>query len=69
MYFDTLFPKFRSLNGNTCAQLFTDTTFISLHPTKLKAEAGNFINKFIDDIGILMNIGIDHAAWFLREGT
>ena len=32
IYFDTLFPKFISLNGNTCAQLFTDTEFISLHP-------------------------------------
>ena len=28
MYFDTLLPKFRSLNGNTFAQLFTDTEFI-----------------------------------------
>ena len=69
MYFDTLFPTFRSLNGNTCAQLFTDTKFISLHPSKSKAEAGNCLNKFINDIGIPMNMRFDHAAEFLGEGT
>ena len=69
MYFDTLFPKFISLNKNTCGQLFTDTEFIILHPSKSKAEAGNFLNKFIDDIGIPMNMWFDNAAEFLGEGT
>ena len=69
MYFDTLFPKFRSLNGNTCAQLFTYTEFISLYPSKSKEEAENCLNKFIDDIGIPMNMRFDHAAYFLGEGN
>ena len=62
MYFDTLFPKCRSLNGNTHEQLFTDTEFISLHPSKSKAEAGNFLNVFIGNIGIPMNTRFDHAT-------
>ena len=48
--FDTLFPKFRSVNGNTCAQLFTDTEFISLHSSNSKVEAGNCLDEVIDDI-------------------
>ena len=59
MYFDTLFPKFRSLNGNTRAQLLSDTEFISLHPSKSKAESGKCLNTFIDDIGIPMNMRFD----------
>ena len=69
MYFDTLLPKFRSLNGNTCAQLFTDTEFISLYPSKSKVEAGGCLNKFIDDIVIPMNMRFDHAAEFLGAGN
>ena len=69
MYFDTLFPEFRSLNVNTCAQLFTDTEIISLHPSNSKAEAGNFFNKFIDDIRIPMNMRFYHAEKLLLEGT
>ena len=69
MYFDTLFPKFISLNKNTCGQLFTDTEFIILHPSKSKAEAGNFLNKFIDDIGIPINKRFDHTAELLGDGS
>ena len=50
-------------------QLFLDTEFISLHPSKSKAEAGNCLNKFIDDLGIIMNMRFDHAADLLGEGT
>ena len=64
IYFDTLLPKFRSLNRNTCAQLFTDTEFISLHPSNSKAEAGNCLDNFIDDIVIPMNMCFDHDAEF-----
>ena len=69
MYFDRLFPKFSSLNGNSYAQLFTDTEFISLHPSKSKAEAANGLNEFIDDIRIPMNMRFDHAVEFLGEVT
>ena len=69
MYFDTLFPKFRSLNGNICAQIFTDTEFISLHPSKSKAEYRNFINEFIDDIIIPINMRFHHASNLLGKGT
>ena len=67
IYFDTLFPKFRALNGNTCVQLFTDTEFIRLQPSKSKAEAGNCLNYFIYDIRIPMNMNFDHFAELLGE--
>ena len=69
MYQNTLFPKCRSLNGNTHEQLFTDTEFISLHPSKSKAEDRNFINEFIDDIIIPINIRFHHASNLLGKGT
>ena len=69
IYFDTLFPKFRSLNKNTCAQLFTNTEFIILHPSKSNAGAGNCLREIIDDIGITINMRFDNAVDFLREGT
>ena len=65
MYLDTLFSKCRTLNGNTCEQIFTDTEIISLHSSKSKAEPGYCLNKFIDDIRIQINIRFDHAAEFL----
>ena len=52
-----------------CAHLFTDTEFISLHPSKSKAEAGYFLNKFIDDIWNPINMRFDHATDFLGAGT
>ena len=69
MYFNTLFYQFRSLNRNTCAQLLTDTEFISLRPSKSKTEAGDCLNKFIDDIVIPMNMNFDYAADFSGVGT
>ena len=67
IYFDTLFPKFRSLNRNICAQLLTDTELIILYFSQSKAEAGNGLNDFIDDIGIPMNMHFYHAVEFLGE--
>ena len=69
MYFDTLFSKFRSLNGTKCEQLFTDNEFISLHTSKSKAGAEDCLNKFIDDIVIPMNMNFDYAADFSGVGT
>ena len=58
-----------SLSRNTCAHILNETVFISLHPSKSKAEAGNFLDNFIDDIGIPMNVRFDHAVEFLGEVT
>ena len=56
IYVDKLFSKFGSLNGNTCAHIFTDTESIRLHTSNSKAEAGYCLNEFIDDIRIPMNV-------------
>ena len=47
--------------------IFTDTEFISLHPSKSKTDVGYCINEFIDDTIIQMNMRFDHAAEFLGE--
>ena len=69
MYFDTLFPKFISLNRDTCAHLFNDTEFIIFCPSKSKAEGENCLNEFIDYIRIPMNRRFYHAAELLGKGT
>ena len=69
MYFNTLFYQFRSLNRNTCAQLLTDTEFISLRPSKSKTEAGDCLNKFIDDIRIPINMCFNQDAELLGVGS
>ena len=40
-----------------------------LFPSKSKAEAVYFLNKFIDDIGIPIDMRFDHAAEFLEAGN
>ena len=57
------------MNGNTYAQIFTDTKIIILHTSKSKAEAGNFLKELIDDVEIPMNMRFDHSAEFLGEVT
>ena len=69
MYTDTLFSKFKSLNGTTCTQLFNDTELIRLHPSKSKADARECLNEFIDDIGIPINVRFDHASEQLGAGS
>ena len=68
-YSDTLFSKFKSLNGNTCAQIFTDTKMPSVHPTTTKADAGYCLEEFIDDVGIPSNLRFDGAREHLGPNT
>ena len=61
-YTDTFFSRYKSIRGNTCAQLFTNTTFISVHPMATKADAGHSLNEFTDDVGIPTSLVFDGAA-------
>ncbi len=51
-YSDTLFSKVILLQGNGCAQVFTNGRSKSVHPLNLKAKVGQqALTEFSDDIG------------------
>ena len=51
-YTDTLFSKIKSIEGNNCAQLFTDGEFVHITPMESKSEAGQALNALTRDIGV-----------------
>ena len=61
IYSDTLFSKTRSIRGNTCAQLFAAKDFVWIYPMKAKAQAGEALQCFIEEVGIPATIVVDGA--------
>jgi hypothetical protein len=53
-YTDTLFSKYKSLEGNKAAQVFTDGRFTFVVPlaSKTGTEVGRALQEFIDDVGV-----------------
>ena len=51
-YTDTLFGPKKSLTSKTCAQVFTNTSLITVHPMEHKSEAGVALTQFVDDVGV-----------------
>ena len=49
---DTLFSKVVSLQGNMCAQVFTNGSFTTVHPLDSKAKVAQALTEFADDVGI-----------------
>ena len=50
---DTMFAKCRSIRGDTMAQIFVNNVdFVKLIPMRRKAEAGDSLVEFIQDVGI-----------------
>jgi hypothetical protein len=49
---DTLFSKVVSIHGNTCAQVFTNGSFTTVHPLDSKAKVALALTEFADDVGI-----------------
>ena len=41
-----------SLQGNTCAQVFTNGSFTTVHPLSSKAKVAQALTEFADDVGI-----------------
>jgi len=59
---DTMFSKTTSLRGNTCAQIFVNNIdFYRIIPMRRKAEAGEALVEFIQDIGIPSEMHNDDA--------
>ena len=61
-YTDTMFSKIRSIKGNKCAQVFCSENFIRVYPMKSKSEAGQALQDFADDVGVMDEIMCDNAA-------
>jgi hypothetical protein len=58
---DTLFSKITSLQGNTCAQVYTNGNYTSVHPMTSKARVGVTLTEFSDDVGIPDSLTTDGA--------
>ncbi len=50
---DTLFSKVISIQGYTCAQVFTNKSFTTVHPLNSKAKVAQALTEFADNVGIL----------------
>ena len=60
-YSDTLFSKVKSIQGNTCAQVYTNGCFTSVYPMASKSRIGQSLTDFSDDIGIPDTLTTDGA--------
>jgi hypothetical protein len=57
---DTLFSKVSSIQGNTCAQIFTNGKLTTVYPLISKARVVQALTEFADNVGIpgmLLSIG------------
>ena len=59
---DTLFSKVTSIQGNTCAQIFTNNNFTTVHPLNLKARVAQALTEFTDNVGTPDTLLSDGAA-------
>ena len=70
VYTDTLFSKYVSRLGNTCAQAFcTKGGYCAVYPMKSKSEAGNALQKFVQDVGVPNRLHCDNAPEMVGENT
>ncbi|MGH3055899.1 MAG: hypothetical protein ACRDL7_13075, partial [Gaiellaceae bacterium] len=61
-YSDTMFSTQKSTTHHTCGQIFVnDLEFVRFIPMKSKADAGDALAEFIQDIGIPSQLHTDNA--------
>ena len=60
-YTDTLFAKYKSIVGNTCAQIFIDGGFVQIIPMRSKSEAGTTLYRINWDVGVANKIFMDNT--------
>ena len=68
-YSDTMFSKHKSLQGNSCAQVFGSGDFIYVHPMRMKSEAGDALQHFHEDIGCPRKMIVDNAKEQVEKGS
>ena len=66
---DTLFSKIISLQGNTCAQVYTNGNYTSVHPMTSKSRVGITLTEFSDDVGIPDSLTSDGAMEMVGPKT
>jgi Reverse transcriptase (RNA-dependent DNA polymerase) len=66
---DTLFSKVISLQGNLCAQVFTNGNFTTVHPLSSKLKVSQALTEFSDDVGIPDSLMTDGAPELVGPRT
>jgi len=66
---DTLFSKVVSIQGNTCAQVFTNGNFTTVHPLDSKSKVAQALTEFADDVGIPDSLLSDGAPEVIGPKT
>lgn len=61
-YSDTMFNKFKSVGGFTCSQVFVSDDVVLVYPLTSKAQAGEALKDFINDIGLPIKLIVDGGA-------
>ena len=59
---DTLFSKVQSLRGHKCAHVIMDGKFTTVYLLQSKAQAGNALHEFINNVGIPDSLVADLAG-------
>ena len=59
---DTLFLKVISIQGNTCAQVFTNGSFTTVHTLDSKAKVAQALTEFANDVGIPDSLLVSDGA-------
>ena len=69
-YTDTMFAQHKSLDQNTCAQIFSNESFFAaVYPMRTKAMAGQAFGEFIIDYGIPRQLMMDGASEQCKPNT
>jgi len=68
-YTDMMFSTVKSLKGNSCTQVFTNGRFIKVVPMSSKAQAGEALDTFQQDVGITDRLIFDGAQEHLGPST
>jgi hypothetical protein len=68
-FVDTLIAKVKSLLGNKCANVFTNGRFTKVVPILSRADAGESLIDFTDDVGIPEMLMTDGAGEFTGRYT
>jgi hypothetical protein len=63
-YTDTLFLKVKSLNGNVCAQVYTNGRYTRVFPmaSKSSEHIAQTLKDFIDNVGVPNELVYDLAS-------
>ena len=59
----------KSIQGNTCANIFTQGKFTKVVPAAARSDAGKTLIDFTDDVGIPEELITDGAGEFTGKNT